>query len=415
MADKLSIRIPKISPALHRLTASAIANQEDLKQRVNNTLSSIEKYSNLNSTAQTDIRNLILLSSRLLLDALLASAMPSEDDLEHFADHGRRMVYQGIGLEDLLNVLRVGFREIWGLYVDPGKIKAIIRNEILFSVSHFLLEFFDILAHITSHAYQEEHHKQDRWRESLKHQLCSIIFDYPDDADRFFNVASALSIDGCLPRIALTIDITRTDSSPATFKNEIARVVAEISRNLDCSTDDILDCWSHGKLITWIPAWHGNSMRMTDRHVSKEIASMVVVSPEIRSVGVGLPGVGASGWAMSADEAGRALRFGRRCDDQTRVYLYSEIAVEDCARRTKRTRSYLMFLIEQLATEPDLLTTLQTYFNHLQRRKATASVLGIHPNTLNYRLDRIESILGARLDDTGWIARLDVAIKILGS
>jgi len=42
----------------------------------------------------------------------------------------------------------------------------------------------------------------------------------------------------------------------------------------------------------------------------------------------------------------------------------------------------------------------------------TASVLGIHPNTLNYRLDRIENILGARLDDASWVSKLDIAIKL---
>jgi sugar diacid utilization regulator len=34
----------------------------------------------------------------------------------------------------------------------------------------------------------------------------------------------------------------------------------------------------------------------------------------------------------------------------------------------------------------------------MQRRKITAEVPEIHPNTLNYRLERIEALLGAKLD-----------------
>jgi carbohydrate diacid regulator len=43
------------------------------------------------------------------------------------------------------------------------------------------------------------------------------------------------------------------------------------------------------------------------------------------------------------------------------------------------------------------------------------SVLGIHPNTLNYRLVRIENIVGARLDEAGSAAKLDIAIKLRSS
>jgi DNA-binding PucR family transcriptional regulator len=73
---------------------------------------------------------------------------------------------------------------------------------------------------------------------------------------------------------------------------------------------------------------------------------------------------------------------------------------------------YLDSLLERLAAEPELLTTLQTYFEQQQRRKVAADALGIHPNTLNHRLERIETLLGARLDDAGWVAKLYVAIKL---
>jgi carbohydrate diacid regulator len=94
------------------------------------------------------------------------------------------------------------------------------------------------------------------------------------------------------------------------------------------------------------------------------------------------------------------------------VRLYSEIVVEESVRGTKNALRYLVSLVEQLESEPELLETLETYFDQLQRRKVTASVLGIHPNTLNYRLDRIENILGARLDDASWVSKLDIAIKL---
>ena len=68
--------------------------------------------------------------------------------------------------------------------------------------------------------------------------------------------------------------------------------------------------------------------------------------------------------------------------------------------------------MDHLSSEPDILPTLETFFANAQRRKVTAGAPGIHPNTLDYRLERIENLLGATLDDVGWIAKLKVALTL---
>ncbi|WP_371141958.1 MULTISPECIES: helix-turn-helix domain-containing protein [Burkholderia] len=45
----------------------------------------------------------------------------------------------------------------------------------------------------------------------------------------------------------------------------------------------------------------------------------------------------------------------------------------------------------------------------------TAAALDIHPNTLDHRLERVENITGAKLDDAAWIARLEIALKLRGA
>ena len=73
---------------------------------------------------------------------------------------------------------------------------------------------------------------------------------------------------------------------------------------------------------------------------------------------------------------------------------------------------YLESLIERLSHEPDLLRTLECYLEQLQKRKQTALILGIHPNTLNYRLERIQEIAGGNLEDPAWLAKLYVALTL---
>ncbi|WP_321874594.1 PucR family transcriptional regulator [Burkholderia ubonensis] len=411
----MTAQVPEISPALRDWTASVLLNHANVIDRVCKAVMNVKPYTDLDSPTRLDIRHSIALSSRLWLDTLLSGSQPSEEAFESFREYGRRRVYQSVPLEALLRAFRLGSRELWCCYIELDEQYADLRDELLFRVSPHLMEFFDTLAQVISQTYLEEQYKQARWRESLRYQLHSIIFNFPEDIDGFSKTAAALRLDGTMPRIALAIDVDSIDSNSATFKTEIDRIVAVTARCVKLPVDALFDIWFGGRLLVWIPIQLGDLIGMSDRQVGKQIASIADTVPEVNAIGVGLPGEGAPGWAVSADEASRALNYGRGRADQASVRLYSEIALEESVRGTKRVLGYLVSLVERLASEPDLLETLRTYFDQLQRRKATASVLGIHPNTLNYRLERIENILGARLDDAGWISKLDMAIKLRGS
>ncbi|KVZ09423.1 PucR family transcriptional regulator [Burkholderia stagnalis] len=408
-------KIPDISPILRRWTETVISNHTSVVERACKEIFGIKPYIDLDLPTKLDIRNSISFSSRLWLDSLLSGKLPSDDALEIFREHGRRRVYQNISLEALLHAFRLASRELWCSYIEVDEKSDDLRDELLFLISPNLMKFFDAMSQIISQTYLEEQFEQAHWRQSLRHQLHSIILNSPEDADGFSKATSALRINGTTPRIALAIDVNSIDSNSPTFRNEIERIVAAIARCVKLPVDEIFDIWFHGRLFVWIPILLGDLTGTSDRQVGKQIAFVADSVSEVSAIGVGLPGEGASGWSMSADEASRALSFGRGRDDQARVRLYSAIALEEGIRGSRRVLNYLVSLLEQLANEPYLLETLQTYFDQLQRRKATASVLGIHPNTLNYRLERIENILGARLDDTGWISKLDMAIKLRGT
>ncbi|MFJ1211667.1 PucR family transcriptional regulator [Burkholderia pyrrocinia] len=411
----MTSKIPKISPILRKWTETVISNHASVVERACREIFNTRPYVDLDLTTKLDIRNSISFSSRLWLDSLLSGTLPSDDALEIFREHGRRRVYQNISLEALLHAFRLASREIWCCYIEVDEKSNDLRDELLFLISPNLMKFFDGMSQIISQTYLEEQCKQAHWRQSLRYQLHSIILNSPEDADGFSKATSALRINGTTPRIALAIDVNSIDSNSPTFRTDIERIVAAIARCVKLPVAEIFDIWFHERLFVWIPILLGDLMGTSDRQVGKQIASVVDTVPEVRAIGIGLPGEGAPGWSMSADEASRALSFGRGRDDQTRVRLYSAIALEEGIRGSRRVLSYLVSLVEQLANEPYLLETLQTYFDQLQRRKATASVLGIHPNTLNYRLERIENILGARLDDAGWISKLDMAIKLRGT
>jgi DNA-binding PucR family transcriptional regulator len=86
--------------------------------------------------------------------------------------------------------------------------------------------------------------------------------------------------------------------------------------------------------------------------------------------------------------------------------------LQESALRSGSALRYLEALINRLSHEQELLQTLSLFFEYGQHRRQASERLGIHPNTLNYRLGRIEEILGADLSDINWLAKLHVAIQL---
>lgn len=70
------------------------------------------------------------------------------------------------------------------------------------------------------------------------------------------------------------------------------------------------------------------------------------------------------------------------------------------------------FLAPLLEREP-LLEALRLYFEHSQNTNAAAAALGIHHNTLRYRLAKLEELLQVSLNDPSAIASLFLAVTSL--
>ena len=75
-----------------------------------------------------------------------------------------------------------------------------------------------------------------------------------------------------------------------------------------------------------------------------------------------------------------------------------------------RDQTQLEEYVAQLREKPDLLRTLLVYFSERMKIVDAAHSLGIHQNTLRYRLTKIEGILRVPLSDPATIANLYLAL-----
>jgi len=78
----------------------------------------------------------------------------------------------------------------------------------------------------------------------------------------------------------------------------------------------------------------------------------------------------------------------------------------------QQSREDLRALVERfLPLEEKLIRTLEVYLAHGGRAEAAAEALHVHPNTLRYRLAKIEQALGGSLRDPQTLAQIHLALR----
>ena len=123
-------------------------------------------------------------------------------------------------------------------------------------------------------------------------------------------------------------------------------------------------------------------------------------------------------------EALEAIRIGRRVTltsaSPLRLYQYEELkpytllqslGAEECRRYVESYLGILRQFDEKNGAE--LIKTLRCYLAHNGRSADCAQQLFVHRNTINFRLSRIEELLGVDLKDGETVFRLQLALKLL--
>lgn len=410
---RISVRVPELGTTLRAKTEQLAGEHARIVERVYSAITvSDEAYRALPEPHREDVRAHVAFSVTLWFRTLLSGRAPGPGDRELLEAYGRRRVHLGVPLTALLAAIRIGSLELWQAMVELGLEDREVLEGLLTTVCPSLLGFFDQLAQSVGVAYVDEQHRQARWRQSLRNELVCVVFSFPDDLTGFRRACESLGLDPTMPRVALALDLAIPDILASRHEAEVEQLVLAIARQLKLTTDDLVSAVHQGRLVIWVPSVRGESMLATDMRMRTHAHALVRAISQVHGVGVGLMNEGAAGWAASVDEAFKALQAGRRRGVGPPVFLYSDQAVTDSVLGTDNVLRYLNSLLERISIEPELLSTLATYFDQGQHRKLTASALGIHPNTLNYRLARLESILGAQLDNPGWISKLDLVVQL---
>ena len=133
-------------------------------------------------------------------------------------------------------------------------------------------------------------------------------------------------------------------------------------------------------------------------------------------IAIGEPGHGIGGFRQSHNEAVQARRVaelaGRPPGTVTR---YARVALAAIATADlDQARTFVQRELRGLAADDDLTTrlaaTLRTYLDEHSSRSRTAKRLGIHENTVSYRIKQAEEILGRSVDQRTLELRVALAL-----
>ncbi|AFZ32439.1 transcriptional regulator, CdaR [Gloeocapsa sp. PCC 7428] len=114
------------------------------------------------------------------------------------------------------------------------------------------------------------------------------------------------------------------------------------------------------------------------------------------SIGIGRYHPGILGLARSYQDARMALSLGHHFNGNNQVYCLDRLGIAAfIGIADEQTKVELAkHLLTPLDSEPELLITIETFFEKNCSFSATAKQLSIHRNTLNYRLDKLTSLTG---------------------
>lgn len=345
-----------------------------------------------------DVHSVSAAMVRCWLTVMSTGEELTSDLLRPVTEGARRRAAQGVDLQSLLRAFRVGIRVMWSEITGSPVWRGQALQGAMAEVATWALDFADRVSTSVAAAYLDEAEQLAREREHRRSALLNVILagpaaeplDHPSELDRPHTVA-------------------------------VARVGPDLS---------LLELEQAGQLLEE----RAGALLWTVRH--RSVVAAIALSPELgrdglrrrlgrlvhegQIVAIGLGGQAESvaETRQSYAEAIAALRAGPLVGNSTSpVFDFLDvaplIALLEQPDRARRFAASVLEPLGNLRRRPWLLPTLEAFLVHQGGIKQTAAALGVHTNTVKYRLKELRPELDAVLVDGSRAASLLLAVRIV--
>ncbi|WP_177242449.1 PucR family transcriptional regulator [Amycolatopsis marina] len=334
-----------------------------------------------------DIARVVEDNLRLVATLVRDRRVPDEAELAVFAESAARRAEEGVPLEMVLHAYHVGAHEAWRVITQDAPPADVADMR---ATTDLVLSYLRAAVAAVSGAYTAELRAMYSQQQSVRHTLLSALLagERADEAAERAGVRLPASYLVLVLRFGKHKD-EQEDGVGATIaaRRKLRRAQVELDRFTDDSVLSLLDPESGTVLLPGTrgldAAWDDLDLlveRMTEAAAVEVTAAAAHAAPDDVAAAV-----------IQGREILDIVRHSRR---PAGLYQLADVLLEYQLSRPTPARHALGALLEPLACNDDLLTTLRVHLTNELNRRRTARMLHIHPNTVDYRLRRIATLTG---------------------
>jgi hypothetical protein len=306
---------------------------------------------------------------------------------EVYVELGRGEFRDGRSLDALLSAYRVGARVSWRRFVDAGK-AAGVEPDVLYGLGEAMFSYIDGLSAESTEGYAQAQTEAAGERARERRRLVRLLLESPPADPRTVEEASERAR-WPLPDTLAALVTSAPDADALASRLGTGAIAVDDDEAVLALVPDPLAPRRRAELeqaLAGAPAALGPAVGWADTAGSVERARL---GHRLLIAGH-LPGP----FADTAEHLAELL-----------VHADARLA-GDLARAALRP-------LDDLAARPraKLESTLRAWLDHRGRVEETAAALGVHPQTVRYRLNQLRERFGTRLEDPDQRFALMLALR----
>jgi hypothetical protein len=348
-----------------------------------------------------------------------------------YVDLGRGEFHAGRSLDALLAAYRVGARLAWRRFVEAG-VAGGLAPDAIYALGEAIFAYIDELSAESAEGYAEEQTAAAGESERRRRRLVRLLAQDPPAGQEAVRTAAAAAT-WTLPRggIAALVAATADDGAPG--EALLDSIAARLARRLG---EGAIGAEAFGAAIVFVPDPDApRRRRRLEAAIDERPAALgptvewpnasssarrAIATQRLAAAGK-LPGIarqdGSSGSAGSASTAGPSDSSATASSSDTAGLIVADEHLADLLlaadpRVAADLAASRLAPLAELADGPRarLTETLAAWLDRPGQVQAVAAALGVHPQTVRYRVRQLRDLFGERLEDPD--ARFELALAL---
>ena len=401
-----TVRNPQIAQATERLRRRL---DQVTRLMVERMIADVPVYKRLPPDGIADVEALATRNTRVMSAALMAGTHLDRDELRYVAEHVRERVRRGVSLEEMLHAYRVAINTFWEEAIAEGVALGFSRDAAL-ELARRTSELTDDLTTHAAETYVREISRLRAISDQEARDLLELVLRGEVDAEALATHHAAPGLDSAESLVVVVGRIAGTDR---TESDALETAAAQITRALSTAHASPLVAVRTGVVVAVAPAEEG--LPIAPRLV--EVHERLREGGTRLFCGLSTPRSSLARVPAAFDQA--ALAVSRASTAQPVVSLAELPIVQNLLLgATPTMRDLLTSMAEEIDLDgresaAGMRTTLRAYADQSMNLTRAAAALHVHPNTLRYRLGRIEERSGRDPSDFNQLVDLLCLLDLL--